>query len=126
MKKIITSILAALGLLSACGQQKFESVDVNTFASRLNAPDVVLVDVRSASEFAEGHIEGAVNIDQSQDDFVQQVQAVASDEKTVAVYCRSGRRSARAASLLANKGYSVTNLDGGVMAWQDAGKVLVK
>ena len=118
MKKIITSILAALGLLSACGQQKFESVDVNTFASRLNAPDVVLVDVRSASEFAEGHIEGAVNIDQSQDDFVQQVQAVASDEKTVAVYCRSGKRSASAATRLTAAGYKVINLDGGILAWQ--------
>ncbi len=52
--------------------------------------------------------------------------AVLDTQRPVAVYCRSGRRSARAASLLSSQGLAVTNLDGGVLAWQDAGKALVK
>ena len=52
--------------------------------------------------------------------------SVLDKQRPVAIYCRSGRRSARAASLLTEQGYTVTNLGGGVMAWQDAGKSLVK
>ena len=59
-------------------------------------------------------------------DFLDKALAVLDPARPVAVYCRSGRRSARAASLLADKGFSVTNLDGGVLAWQDAGKALIR
>ena len=58
--------------------------------------------------------------------FVENAMAILDKQRPVAVYCRSGRRSARAASLLAGQGMKVTNLAGGVIAWQDAGKALVK
>ena len=120
MKKIITSLLATLGLTTACGQQNFENADVNTFAKLIEEPNVVVLDVRSAAEFAEGHIEGAVNIDQAQDDFIAKAKAALPTSKTIAVYCRSGRRSANAAGKLADAGYKCINLKGGIMAWQDA------
>ena len=117
MKKIVTCLFAIMGLTS-CGRQNYESVDVAEFAQLIASPDVMLLDVRSPEEYAEGHISGAVNIDQSQTDFVQIVQSKIPTLMTIAVYCRSGRRSASAAARLAAVGYKVVNLKGGIMAWK--------
>ena len=147
MKKILTCLLATLGLTTACGQakeqreqsrmnssfaesrlssneaqQNFENTDVQGFSELITAPGVVLLDVRTADEYAEGHIEGAVLIDQKQDDFVEKAKAVLPIDKTIAIYCRSGRRSANAAGKLADVGYKCVNLKGGIIAWKEAGK----
>ena len=92
------------------------------FSELLESPNVVLLDVRTAAEYAEGHIEGAVNIDQGQGDFMAKAKAALSVEKKIAVYCRSGRRSANAAGRLAAEGYQCVNLEGGIQAWKAAGK----
>ena len=119
MKKILTCLLATLGLTTACGQQNFDNTDVNGFAELIADTNVVVLDVRTASEFAEGHLERAVNIDYYQSDFIEKVISVLPREKTIAVYCRSGRRSANAAEQLADKGYKLVNLKGGIIAWKD-------
>ena len=124
MKKILTCLLAALGLTTACGQQRsgaaenFENVEVAAFAELIADSNVVILDVRKADEFAEGHIKGAILIDQFQSDFVEQAQAKLPKDKTIAVYCRSGRRSANAAGKLADIGYKCVNLKGGILAWK--------
>lgn len=120
MKKIITCLLATLGLTSACGQQNFENTDVKGFAELAANPNAVIVDVRTAEEFNEGHIDGALNIDVKQEDFLKKAKAVLSTEKKIAVYCRSGRRSANAAEMLAAEGYQCVNLQGGILAWKEA------
>ena len=122
MKKILTCLLAALGLTTACGQQNYENTAVTGFSELLESPNVVLLDVRTAAEYAEGHIEGAVNIDQGQSDFMAKAKAALSVDKKIAVYCRSGRRSANAAGRLAAEGYQCVNLEGGIQAWKAAGK----
>lgn len=122
MKNIITSLLALLGLASACGQQHFENANVNKFAEHIASPEVVLLDVRTETEFEEGHIPNALNIDIKQNDFVEKAKAALPADKTIAVYCRSGRRSAFAANKLANEGFKVVNLEGGILAWGKAGK----
>ena len=120
MKKFITCLLAILGLNTACSQN-FENCEVKEFAELIADPNVVILDVRKADEFAEGHIAGAVLIDQFQSDFVEQAQAQLPKEKTIAIYCRSGRRSANAAGKLAAVGYQCVNLKGGILAWKEAG-----
>ena len=122
MKNLFTGLLALLGLATACGQQNFENTDVNNFSERIADPDVVLLDVRTAEEFNEGHITNALNIDVKQNDFVKKAKATLPSDKTIAVYCRSGVRSVLAANKLANEGYKVVNLKGGIMAWKEAGK----
>ncbi len=122
MKKIIACLLAALGLSTACGQQNFENTDVDGFTELIKKTEVVLVDVRSQEEYGEAHLEGALLIDQSESDFMEKAQAQLPKEKTIAVYCRSGRRSASAAGRLADQGYRVVNLKGGIKAWMAAGK----
>ena len=120
MKKILTCLFAALGLTTACGQQNFENYDVKEFAELIADSNVVILDVRKADEFAEEHIKGAVLIDQFQSDFVEEVKAKLLKEKTIAIYCRSGRRSANAAGKLADVGYKCVNLKGGILAWKEA------
>ena len=121
MKKIITYLLATLGLTSACGQQNYDNADVKGFSELIEDSGVAVLDVRSAAEYAEGHIEGAVLIDQGQSDFMEKVKAAIPAEKKIAVYCRSGRRSANAAGKLADIGYKCVNLEGGILAWKEAG-----
>jgi rhodanese-related sulfurtransferase len=120
MKKIIACFLASIGLNVACAQAGFENTDVKGFAELMKAPDVVVLDVRTVDEFKEGHIKGAVNIDQAQSDFIEKTKATISTDKTIAVYCRSGRRSANAAGKLAAEGYKCVNLKGGILAWKEA------
>ena len=124
MKKFFTSLLALLGL-AACGQQGYENADVNGFAAQIADPNVVLLDVRTAKEFDEGHLQKAVNIDVTQDGFVEKAKSMLPADKTIAVYCRSGKRSALAAGALTKEGYKVVNLKGGIMAWKEAGMPVV-
>lgn len=125
MKKILTCILAVLGLNTACGQGNFENTDVQGFAELIADTNVVVLDVRTVSEFAEGHLERAVNIDYHQSDFAEKAIATLPKEKVIAVYCRSGRRSAGAAGILGDKGYKLVNLKGGIIAWKEAGKPVI-
>jgi rhodanese-related sulfurtransferase len=122
MKKFLTCLLAVLGLNTACGQGNFENADVNEFAELVADTNVVVLDVRTASEFAEGHLERSVNIDYHQSDFVEKAKAALPIDKKIAVYCRSGRRSAGAAGKLGAVGYKLVNLKGGIIAWKEAGK----
>ena len=126
MKKILTYLLTVLGLTSACGQKNYENVDVNGFAELVADSCVVILDVRTAAEYAEGHIQGAVLIDQGQSDFMEKAKAALPTDKTIAVYCRSGRRSANACGKLADVGYKCVNLKGGIIAWMDEKKPTVK
>lgn len=110
-------------LFSGCGNGKnneaVKTVDVEEFAEVMAQKDMRLIDVRTPKEYAEGHLAGAENIDVKAEDFAERIQGI---EGTVAVYCRGGRRSLKAAEQLAANGCTVYNLDGGILAWQKAGK----
>ena len=121
MKRMMTCLLAMLGL-TACSQENYENTDVTGFEELLNEPNTTLLDVRTAEEFDEGHLAGALNIDQAQSDFLEKAKAKLSTDKTIAIYCRSGRRSASAAGRLAAEGFRCVNLTGGILAWKEAGK----
>ena len=122
---LLTCLLAALGLNTACSQN-FENMEVKEFAELITDSNVVILDVRKADEFAEGHIKGAVLINQFQSDFMEQATAKLPKEKTIAIYCRSGRRSANAAGKLADVGYKCVNLKGGIIAWKEANMPVIK
>lgn len=103
--------------MNAQDNSKFVNTDVAGFAKLITNPDEQILDVRTPAEFAEGHIAGAVNIDIYDDNFMADALKTLDPSRPVAVYCRSGKRSADAASRLAAKGYRVTNLEGGILAW---------
>ena len=101
---------------------QIENFNVEQFGELIKDTTVVLLDVRTPQEFAEGCIEGALNIDVKDSLFMNNVQAAIPAGAKVAVYCRSGRRSMMAAEQMVEKGYVLVNLEGGILAWQEAAK----
>ncbi|HEU5144786.1 MAG TPA: rhodanese-like domain-containing protein [Dermatophilaceae bacterium] len=86
--------------------------------------DAVMVDVREPHEFAAGHAPGAIliplgDLPHRLDDLPD------TDDSPVAITCRSGNRSGRAVAWLTQQGFDVVNMDGGMLAWQAAGKPVV-
>ena len=128
MNKALAFILGMLGLnaSTACSQHAFENADVQAFAELIQDPDVQLLDVRTAEEFAEGHLAGATNIDVKKGTFMEEAKVRLDTTRKVAVYCRSGRRSADAASMLSGEGYQVVNLLGGIVDWQAKRRPITK
>ena len=125
MKKLMTFLVTLLGLNvnSACSQQSFKDADVEEFFRLAEtASDVQLLDVRTAEEYAESHIAGAQNIDINKETFLETVLKQLDKQRPVAVYCRSGKRSVKAANILTANGFEVINLKGGILAWQSKGK----
>lgn len=116
---LLTTLLALA--MGGCGQHKYDNMDVEVFAAFVADPQVQLLDVRTEAEYAEGHIDGAALDDVKRDDFLLVAKDQLGKEQPVAVYCRSGKRSAKAAEQLAAEGYRVTNLKGGIMAWTAKG-----
>lgn len=117
------SILALLGF-TACGNAQgsgsITTVGAKEFAKIIKADTVFLLDVRTADEFNVGHIDGAANIDVLESDFKERAAAALPHSKAVAVYCRSGKRSLKAAATLKDMGYKVINLRGGWIEWEEA------
>ena len=89
-------------------------------------PDFMIIDVRTPSEYADGHIENSVLVDFNADDFEQKIGEFDRDGKYL-VYCRSGNRSSRALSVMEDLGFKeVYNMLGGIGAWTAAGFLTVK
>jgi len=87
---------------------------------------VVVLDVRTPAEFAEGHIAGATNINFMAKDFAAQVGRL-DRSQTYLLHCASGVRSKRCLPKLKQLGFQkIYHLDGGMAAWEDAGKPVVK
>jgi hydroxyacylglutathione hydrolase len=77
-----------------------------------------VLDARRGAEFVGGHIPGAKNIAHTR--LLSRLSEVPRD-RHILVNCQGGGRSARACSLLQKHGYEVTNLEGGMRAWEEAG-----
>lgn len=78
--------------------------------------DYIILDVRRADEFAEGHIPGAINV-ANEDILNTEPTELPDKEQVIYVYCRSGNRSKQAAAKLAAMGYSNIIEFGGIMDW---------
>ncbi|MBK1702469.1 rhodanese-like domain-containing protein [Thiococcus pfennigii] len=102
------------------------SVDPVEATDLINHKDAVVVDVRSAADFAKGHIINAINIPFN--GFKNQLATLNKHkERPIIVNCRSGSQSALACRELRKAGFAdVHNLRGGLMAWQNAGLPLTR
>lgn len=138
MKKylFVLAITSATFLTTACGNAQdspqsqskstIENVNADEFEKGVNNSDVTLLDVRTAQEVSGGHIEGAINYDFYGAGFDEQLKTL-DKEKAVYVYCRSGGRSSKTADKLKDLGFTqVYNLEGGIGAWVNSGKKVVK
>lgn len=119
----ITAVLLA-ATLAACGGGStavIDTVDAATAGTLIARSGTVLLDIRTPEEFAEAHIEGALNIDFYAADFADQLGELDRDAPYV-VYCRSGNRTAQAMDTFRELGFSeVHEIDGGILSWLAAG-----
>lgn len=87
----------------------------------LDVQGLVILDVRTPGEVAQGTLPDAINIDWNGNDFSGKVQATISKETPVLVYCQAGGRSAKAVAKLEALGYrSIYHMHEGFRAWEPA------
>ena len=117
-KSLMLSILGFMG----CTAQNGSSIDSKEAYGLIKADsNIAILDVRTAKEFADGHVAGAVNIDVNQADFAQKIDEL-DRSKTYIVYCRSGRRSRKAVGIMAAKGFkNLYNVSDGFVGWNKNG-----
>ncbi len=128
MKKVFYLAILFISLTSCQAQQKegTELVAPAEFAQKTELEKGQLIDVRTPGEYKSGHIYGAVNIHIYDQDFEQQIDKL-NKSKTVYVYCKVGGRSAEAVEIMQKKGFKhIVELDGGMDAWNEAGKPVKK
>ncbi|WP_298543714.1 rhodanese-like domain-containing protein [uncultured Aquimarina sp.] len=130
IKTILTVVILSI-LLFNCKDNNtkdtaVELITVEEMDSLLEMEKVQLVDVRTPQEYAEGHIEGAINIDFSDENFETLISEV-DKSKPVAVYCGRGGRSGKCSAYMKKAGFTkIYDLDGGITEWKYKGKTLVK
>lgn len=111
--------------------EKGKTTVVNVEASKVQAmlkadPKIVIVDIRTPEEFAEGHLANARNINFSAPDFKEELGKLDRD-KTYLMHCRSGGRSTQSLKVWKELGFKrVVHLNKGVMDAEEAGIPLVK
>lgn len=123
MKNIIYYLLAVLSLTACQAQQNnVKLVEPQQFSKNISDESVQLIDVRTPKEFKAGHIKNAVNMHLYDKDFEQRIENL-DKNKPVYVYCKVGGRSSEAVQIMHDKGFkNITELKGGIDAWQEAGK----
>lgn len=95
-------------------------LDFENDGEQLTRDDIHVLDVRKASEFAEGHIDGAQNIPHTR--LLERIDEVDPAGKTVYVHCSAGGRSAVAAALVQRYGHEVSYVDGEFDSWYNKEK----
>ena len=128
MKRIILTLVMCLSFSWLFGQtNNFKTVGADEFEKFIADTNVVVLDVRTETEHAEGFIPGThYNIDVLEETFTQVATETLPKDKPIALYCRSGNRSKSAARILAENGYQVVELGTGFRGWQSANKEVAK
>ena len=105
---------------------KANQMDPTAAIRLMNNDDAIVLDVREAADFSNGHIKNARNIPLTS--LKSQLDSLIKDKnKPVLAYCRSGNVSGKACRILKNSGFSdVHNLSGGILNWQEANLPLTK
>lgn len=129
MKNSIYYLFIGFIFTSCLGQSsdKFITIAANEFSELINKEqNVQLLDVRSPAEYADCHIEKAVNLNFNEDDF--EIEANKIDKsKPVYVYCQAGGRSKKAANKLHELGFKkIIELEGGISTWKSSKMPVIK
>jgi rhodanese-related sulfurtransferase len=106
----------ACGGGSANDPREISPQRVLAFAGQTDTP--LVLDVRSADEFASGHVPGAINV--SHDQVAARIGEL-GPAREVVVYCERGTRAAKAAEVLSGAGFTVKHLSGDMSGWREQG-----
>lgn len=119
---ILTFIIGLImtGCSAKASNAKVEIVSPDMFQTKLLEDSTAyLLDVRKLDEYAAGHIMGAHLLNWHDTDNFKDEAVKIDKSNTIYVYCRSGRRSNEAACYLAENGYNVIDMQGGILAWEE-------
>jgi rhodanese-related sulfurtransferase len=112
-----TSVFLAGKIPEDRKQAEYTSISMEEAKEVFAAPGTyIILDVRRADEFAEGHIPGAINV-ANEDIGTDQPAELPDLDQVIFVYCRSGRRSKEASAKLAAIGYTNIYEFGGILDW---------
>lgn len=134
-KKLETLVLSGIlvigvALLSGCAEritaiQAIKDISVkevyDLIAKNKDNQSFIIIDVRTPEEFANEHIENALNLDYYSEKFRDELNKL-DKEKTYLIYCRSGNRSGKALSIMKELAFrEVYNMLGGIIQWKAEG-----
>ena len=123
--RFFCTLTAALFFL-ACNSNA-QNVDANAFEQKINAGGVQVLDVRTAGEYNGSHLKNVMLADWTNKAQFEERVKYLDKNKTLLVYCAAGGRSGQAAVWLIEQGFKeVVNLQGGITAWNAAGKPVVR
>ncbi|MFN8438663.1 MAG: rhodanese-like domain-containing protein [Cytophagales bacterium] len=121
-QSIILIAIIISGFLFSCSSSTAQNtnLEVVEFEKAIQNSNIQLLDVRTAEEYAQGHIKGALQANwNDEEEFQNRIKAL-DKSAPLYVYCRSGGRSANATQWLQQNGFSkVHNLLGGITAWEE-------
>ena len=120
IKRVLPIILSAL-LLTACAPGNslgYKQITMSEAVKMMETEkNYIILDVRRADEFAEGHIPGAINVP-NEEIGTAEIAELPQKSQLILVYCRSGRRSKEASEKLVKLGYTNIVEFGGILDWK--------
>lgn len=128
LKQRILPLIFLMTLVSLFAEaQDVKRLDPQNFDLKLKeSKDPILVDVRTAGEYEQGHLANALLIDIYSNDFKSRLSKL-DKSKPVFVYCKAGSRSGSAVDVLLEMGFKeIYDLSGGIIAWRQANKPIEK
>ena len=127
MRSTFVILTLVISLFFCCNKNiktTFKNISIDKLEVLIDENDVKLIDVRRPSEFINGHIENAINIDYYDGNFSKSFDNL-DKSQIIVLYCKSGRRSSKSAVKLVEKGFNnVYNLKGGFEVWTFKGKYI--
>ena len=145
MKKILLSLLAAIGLsTTGCSAQASQSAPSDSYAKSAPSDGIIvfapqafinqakadttsiLLDVRTSKEYAEGHLAGAQQLDYLNPEAFDAGLSKLDKSHTYYIYCRSGKRSHGACLKMKKQGFKVYDMEGGILNWIKLGMPIEK
>ena len=126
--RIITLILASLSVLTfGLRAEEMKNVTVAEAAKLVQEKKVTVLDVRTAGEFKDGHIEGAKNIDFTQTEAFKAALKELDKKQPYLVHCQAGGRSGKSMKVFKELGFeNILHLEEGFGGWEDAKQPIAK
>ncbi len=120
----VLSVMAALYTPTLIKTGSYGDISVNeTWDLIQNEPELVILDVRTPSEYEEAHIEGAINI--PVEEIADRLDELGANDMFL-VYCRSGNRSGTAVGIMEENGFSkIYHMHDGMNGWLSEGLPVV-
>jgi phage shock protein E len=122
----LLGVMAGTSSFAQSTKPAVKQIDIGQFDKLRQEKGNVVLDVRTAQEFNQGHVPGAVNVDISDPQFKTKIAAL-DKSTTYLVHCAKGVRSARATKIMAPLGFGeILDYHGGFDEWKNAGKPVEK